>query len=299
MITETTTGTAVAIVGLSSQGITGQADSDGHLIGLWVRSSNSEHTRRSRDGDAQSFIAFVGGKPLATVTVGDLQGYVASLAGSDCSRSRKVAHVKSLLSFGHRVGYLAFNVGSVVKAPTVKETLAERIITEADVHRMLALEADRRDRVLLTLLYAAGLRISEVVGLRWRDCTARDDAGQITVFGKGGKTRTVLLPVTTWKALAGLRGDAGVDAPVFRSRKGGGSLDTSAVHRVVKAAAERAGLDPAVSAHWLRHAHASHALDRGAPIHLVQATLGHASVATTGRYLHARPNDSSGRYLAV
>ena len=54
-----------------------------------------------------------------------------------------------------------------------------------------------------------------------------------------------------------------------------------------------------VSAHWLRHAHASHSLDRGAPIHLVQATLGHASVATTGRYLHARPTDSSARYLGV
>jgi site-specific recombinase XerD len=54
---------------------------------------------------------------------------------------------------------------------------------------------------------------------------------------------------------------------------------------------------PGLSAHWLRHAHASHALDRGAPVSLVQATLGHASVATTGRYLHARPNDSSARYL--
>ena len=71
------------------------------------------------------------------------------------------------------------------------------------------------------------------------------------------------------------------------------------VHRIVKAAAARAGLSAAVSAHWLRHAHASHALDRGAPIHLVQATLGHSSVATTGRYLHARPNDSSSRYLVV
>ena len=71
------------------------------------------------------------------------------------------------------------------------------------------------------------------------------------------------------------------------------------VHHVVKGAAARAGLSAAVSAHWLRHAHASHALDRGAPIHLVQATLGHSSVATTGRYLHARPNDSSSRYLAV
>ncbi len=67
----------------------------------------------------------------------------------------------------------------------------------------------------------------------------------------------------------------------------------------MKAAAERAGLPASVSAHWLRHAHASHSLERGAPIHLVQTTLGHASVATTGRYLHARPSDSSARYLGV
>ena len=98
--------------------------------------------------------------------------------------------------------------------------------------------------------------------------------------------------------MAGLRGEAPADAAVFESRQGG-ALDQASVHRVVKAAAQRAGLDPAVSAHWLRHAHASHSLDRGAPIHLVQATLGHASVATTGKYLHARPSDSSSRYLAV
>ena len=79
----------------------------------------------------------------------------------------------------------------------------------------------------------------------------------------------------------------------------GGPLDASEVHRIVKAAAERAGLSAEVSAYWLHHAHASHSLDRGAPIHLVQQTLGHASVATTGRYLHARPTDSSARYLGV
>ena len=92
---------------------------------------------------------------------------------------------------------------------------------------------------------------------------------------------------------------AAPDAPVFRSCKDGGPLDESAVHRVVKAAAERAGLSAEVSAHWLRHAHASHSLDRGAPIHLVHATLRHASVATTGRCLHARPADSSARYLGI
>jgi site-specific recombinase XerD len=72
--------------------------------------------------------------------------------------------------------------------------------------------------------------------------------------------------------------------------------------RVARAAAKRAGRRAGkggVSPHWLRHAHATHALERGAPIHIVQATLGHASVATTGRYLHARPTDSSARYLAV
>jgi site-specific recombinase XerD len=84
---------------------------------------------------------------------------------------------------------------------------------------------------------------------------------------------------------------------VFRSRKGGGHLDPVQVHRIVKAAATRAGLSEAVSAHWLRHAHVSHALDHGAPAHLVQATVGHASLATTSQYAHARPSDSSSRYL--
>ena len=75
-------------------------------------------------------------------------------------------------------------------------------------------------------------------------------------------------------------------------------LDPSAIFRIVQRAAKRAHLEAGISPHWLRHAHATHALDRGAPIHLVQATLGHASVATTGRYLHARPTDSSARYTS-
>lgn len=72
------------------------------------------------------------------------------------------------------------------------------------------------------------------------------------------------------------------------------------MHRIAGGqAALRAGIELAVSPHWFRHAHASHALDCGAPIHLVQATLGHASITTTGRYLHARPNDTSSRFLPL
>jgi hypothetical protein len=76
-------------------------------------------------------------------------------------------------------------------------------------------------------------------------------------------------------------------------------LDRGRVRKILRNAAEQAGLDGPISPHWLRHAHASHALDHGAPIHLVQATLGHSSVATTSAYLHARPGDSSARFLAV
>ena len=65
----------------------------------------------------------------------------------------------------------------------------------------------------------------------------------------------------------------------------------------MKKAAEEAGVDPRTSTHWLRHAHASHALDRGAAVHLVKDTLGHASLVTTTRYTHARPDDSSSLYL--
>jgi integrase/recombinase XerD len=98
------------------------------------------------------------------------------------------------------------------------------------------------------------------------------------------------------ESLSQLRGTAAPEDPVFKSQLGG-ALDPSAVRRIVYAAAKRAGLEAKVSPHWFRHAHASHALDRGAPIHLVQATLGHSSVATTGWYLHARPTESSGKYL--
>jgi site-specific recombinase XerD len=284
---------AVAVVGYPEPV---QAESDAALLTLWLH-GRGVHTCRAYEADARAFLAHAG-KPLCSVTVGDVQRFGDSLADlAPASRARKLSAVKSLLTFAHRLGYVTFNVGTPVKLPAIKGTLAERIMGEGDVHRLLALETDARNHAMLRLLYLGGLRISEIAGLCWRDLSERDDAGQVVVFGKGGKTRVVLLQAPVWHELAALRGEAVPDAPVFRSVKGG-HLDPVQVHRIVKAAAARAGLPGAVSAHWLRHAHASHALDRGAPIHLVQATLGHASVATTGRYLHARPNDSSSRYLA-
>jgi len=190
------------------------------------------------------------------------------------------------------------DVGAAVRLPKVKDTLAERILPELDVQRLIALLPAGRDHVMLRLCYAAGLRVSELVGIKRRDLQPRADGeGQVTVFGKGGKTRVILLPASVWREIQGV-GGAAPDAPLFRSRKGG-HLTTRQAQRIVEAAAQSAGIEAAVSPHWLRHAHVSHALDRGAPAHVVRDTVGHANLSTTSRYAHARPTESSAKYLAV
>ena len=272
-----------------------QADSDATLIALWL-AGKAARTQEAYETDAARFLGFTG-KPLCQATLADLVRWSETLeALAPASRARKLAALKSLAAFGHRIGYLPFDIGAPLRVPGIKNTLAARILGEGEVHRMLILEPSGRNHALLRLLYTGALRVSELCALTWRDLQPRDDAGQITVFGKGAKTRVVLITPGAWAELVDLRGRKGEGDPVFRSNKGG-PLTRVQVYRIVKQAARRAGLSPAVSTHWLRHAHASHALDRGAPISLVQHTLGHASVATTGRYLHARPNDSSARYL--
>jgi site-specific recombinase XerD len=279
----------------------GRPGSDDQLIELWLH-GRSAHTVRAYRADVERFRRGAG-KPLARVTLADLQEFANSLGDlGPASRYRVLSAVKSLFAFGHRIGYLAFDVGRVLRLPMLRNRLAERILPEGDLHRILSLEPQARNRALLTLLYASGVRVSELCGLSWRDLQPNADGGQITVFGKGSVTRAIQIPASVWNLVVALRpAKASPEDPVFRSRKkkAGGRLQPLAILRIVRAAAQRAGIELAVSPHWFRHAHASHALDRGAPIHLVQATLGHASINTTGRYLHARPNDSSSRFLPL
>jgi integrase/recombinase XerD len=278
-----------------------EASDDDHLIELWLY-ERSPHTQRAYRADVGRFLAWAG-KPLHAVTLADLQNFARTLTeGADASRYRTLSAIKSLLAFGHRLGYLPFEVGRALRLPSVRNRLNERILSEAELHRILTLEPIPRNRAMLMLLYASGIRVSELCALAWRDLQPNGASGQITVFGKGNVTRSVQLPQSVWQLLIALRSNgAGLSDPVFRSRKGTnrGFLQPVAVLRVVRTAAKRAGIELPVSPHWFRHAHASHALDRGAPIHLVQATLGHASVTTTGRYLHARPQDSSSRFLPL
>ncbi len=242
------------------------------------------------------FLSYVN-KPLHLVTLADMQGWQKTLEGMAPNSQRiAITAVKSFLKFAQNTGVLEVNLGVLMRAPKGKDALTERILTEQEVAALIACETDLRNLLILRLLYIAGLRVSELCTLRWSDTVPRGETGQITVFGKGGKTRTILLPATLWKQLQQLRGDVSINDPVFRS-KNGRPLDRIRVFRIVKAAASRAGIQGNVSPHWLRHAHASHSLDRGSPLHLTQRTLGHSRIGTTERYLHVRPNDSSAMYL--
>lgn len=289
-----------AAVTVSAPLVAASASSDEGLVDLWIGNYRSANTRGAYRTDLAAFVGFVG-KPLRTVTLGDVQAFAASLANlAPATISRRLSAVKSLVGFGHRLGYLAFDVAAPVQLPGIKDELGEKILTEWQVQRMLELERHPRNAAILRLLYSSGVRVSELCGLRWRDLTERHEGGQITVLGKGAKTRHILLPAPIWTRVLALRGAAGPTDAVFRARRPGGrGLNRAQIHRIVKAAAKRAKLPAAVSAHWLRHGHASHALDRGAPVHVVQATLGHASLTTTTRYSHARPGDSSARYLTA
>ena len=282
------------------------AHSDGRLIGLWLH-GKSAATKEAYRSDLAKFLDFTDGKPLRTVTLADVQDFADFISEllAPASRARILAALKSLFAFGHQVGYLPFDVGRPVKLPPRRDERAERILSADDVHAMIAHAKKGRDRALVRALYIGGLRVTETVDLRTRDLVSRDDGrgGQLAVFGKGSKTRPVLVPSGLFEELSALSLPDS-DAPLFRSQKRGPDggprpITARQAERLVKGAAKKAGLKHAseVSPHWLRHAHASHAMDRGAKIHLVQATLGHSDISTTGRYLHARPDESSAMYL--
>ncbi len=277
------------------QGGTGvtNADSDARVVDLWLF-GKCPHTQRAYRADVEEFLGQVG--TLRAARLEDVQGFASALSGAASSRARRLSAVKSLLGFAHRIGYLPFDVGAAVQQPRLRSRLSERILSEREVLLLIEMERDRRNRLLLEVLYYSGCRLAEICGLRARDVQRSGRSGQITVFGKGGKTRSILLPANVFGLLEDHLREAQPDAPVFRSQKGR-PLSPNQVERLVKKAATRAGLSASVSPHWLRHAHASHALDRGAPSHLVQTTLGHASLATTSQYAHARPSESSGLYL--
>ncbi len=279
-----------------------RARSDDELVASWLSGLGSDRSRANFATTAERFLTLLArhGVTLRTATVEDVREAIAEIATGKAASSavQYAQRVKSLLSYAHRLGYVGFNAGVAVRTKGGAVDRAKRIASETEIALLIRAAPTKRDRLMLGVGYAGGLRVSELVGLTWADVLTRPDGRvQLSVMGKGERLRPVLLPAGVSQPLLASRGDAPASAPVFPSRKGGAPLLPRAVNRMIKRAAEGAGVNPEISAHWLRHAHASHALNRGATIAEVKDTLGHSNVSTTSVYLHASPDRSSGLVL--
>lgn len=276
-----------------------QADNDTELIQLWLH-GKSKHTQRYYRKDVERFFAF-SNKALRQVILKDLQNFADHIDQQDLtdgSKRRVLSSIKSLISFAHKLGYLPYDVSRPLILPTPKETLAERILSAEEVKSIIHAENHPRNNLILKVLFISGVRVSELCSLCWKDLLDRSDGGQMTIYGKGSKTRTVLIPEPLWTELMLFRDSAAEDYYIFWGRKKNRPMHPTTVLRIVRKAARKAGINKNVSPHWMRHAHASIAAEK-ASLHVVQQSLGHSSIQTTSRYLHVKPNDCSSKYLEL
>lgn len=226
-----------------------------------------------------------------------LRGFLRELSGYGFSKSsiaRKLSSLKGFVKFLVQRGVLEKDISVGLKGPRLAKSLP-RAIAYDDVLRMLEeAAADRkkplRDALILELLYGSGLRVNELVSLDWADVDL--DGRFLAVMGKGSKERQVPFGepardlLLRWRESANSQGYATEgDAPIFYAeKKNAERLTERTVHRMVVSVAEKVGLH-GVSPHSLRHSFATHMLERGAPLRVIQLLLGHESLATTQRYL--------------
>jgi integrase len=178
-----------------------RATTDEQLLESWLASLNSPHTRRNFETTARRFLDELPAGGLRAATVEDTRDALERITGgmTETSARQLVLRVKSLLGYAHRLGYAPFNAGATIKvrsdAGNRGAELAKRIITPTEVSLLIRAAPSKRDRVLLEVLYAGGLRVSEIVALTWSDVLAREEGRvQLSITGKGGKVRKVLLP---------------------------------------------------------------------------------------------------------
>ncbi len=273
------------------------ANEDSEIIVSWL-SGKSQSSRITYAGAVKQFLTFTG-QTLVDVRVEDIQQWVRSFELRNYSPYTikvKICTIKSLLTYCYEVGYLPTNVGKRVKPPNPKQGLSQRILDSNEVSQLILATAPGRDRLLFSLIYACGLRVSEICALTWNDLTPRDDGGQALIYGKGQKSRIVLIPTGLWQGLRELPRSERTDAVFYSYRHK--PLERTWVHKLLKKAAEKAGVNSNASSHWLRHSHATHALEGGCDLHLLQQSLGHADLGTTQKYLHARPDQGSSQHLS-
>ncbi|MBI4306356.1 MAG: site-specific tyrosine recombinase XerD [Chloroflexi bacterium] len=277
---------------------------DSFLNYLTVERGASRHTVAAYASDLTQLIEFLteGPRPhiakWSEIDTPHLNRYLEDLDSrgySQVTRARKIAAVKSLFRFLKEEGFVEANPAAKLRVPRSGRPLP-KALTVAQVDQLLTAVAidrsneGRRDVAMLELLYASGLRVSELVGLGTRDVDL--DTGTVRAFGKGNKER--LVPVHA-HAVAAIRSYLESARPRLANEKSGDALflnrrgmrmTRQAFWLRLRNAATRAGLDVRLTPHTLRHSFATHLLQGGANLRQVQEMLGHASIATTQIYTH-------------
>lgn len=275
---------------------------EGYLEHLRVSRNASVHTQRSYSVDLSGFLDFLERREELDafpegVTRTTVRAYVVALAEQGYSKrsaARKLSSLRSFLNFLVRSGKRDSNPAEGVRAPKLDKPLP-RFLEVEEVERLMAAAAGTnlwglRDRAILETLYGAGLRVSELVAVNENDLDLA--SGTVRAQGKGRKERLAPLGRAAAGALsrylaakhrAGLNGGGG--RPCFVNRRGE-RLDVRSIRRLLEKYLARAGLPHRASPHTLRHSFATHLLDRGADIRVVQDLLGHASLASTQIYTH-------------
>ncbi|MGQ9572172.1 MAG: site-specific tyrosine recombinase/integron integrase [Dehalococcoidia bacterium] len=259
----------------------------------------SPHTLRNYVNDLRSFFSYVedAGRDIREVDRYLLRGYLAGLREQGMASGsivRRVSSIRSFYRFLARQGHVEHDPLAGVRGPKKGRRLPG-VLSRRQVLAILgAVEGDSpnalRDRAILELLYAAGVRLSELVALDISDVDIPEQ--QVRVVGKGNKERIALMGRAAADALQRYLRQGRptlVQRPQERAlflNRQGGRLSARAVQLMVRRCALKAGLDERVFPHLLRHTFATHMLDGGADLRVVQELLGHASVGSTQIYTH-------------
>ncbi|MCZ6538795.1 MAG: tyrosine recombinase [Chloroflexi bacterium] len=273
----------------------------------------ADHTVRNYINDLVPLIDYLGEEDISDLARVDrlfLRRYLAwlmSLGFSRGSVSRKLSALKSFFRFLRQTGVIEVDQADLVIGPR-REKRLPAIASSFEIDRLLdgpdvATDSGIRDRALLELLYAAGLRVSEVTAMDLGDLDLT--AKEVRVIGKGSKPRVALIGDHSVRWLERYLADV---RPNFTSRRSdgavwmnqsGGRLTARSVQRIVKKYALAAGLDPDFHTHSIRHSFATHMLDGGADLRVVQDLLGHSSPATTQIYTHVSTEQARRVYLGA
>jgi len=279
---------------------------DRYLEHLIVAKGLAEHSITAYSTDITSFLIFLNSHAatLESVTDDTLFLYLMHLRSrglASRSLARHLSALRGFFAFAAGERWLPESPAALIENPKLPRLLPD-VLSREDVSKLLAAPDTAtplgyRDRTMLELLYAAGLRVSELIGLTLGDYDAQ--AGLLRVFGKGSKERLTPIHALAREFLSTyLQTVRGAFHPreqfIFLNRSGQG-LTRQAVWKKIKSHALAAGVSTRISPHSLRHSFATHLLEGGADLRTVQTLLGHADISATEIYTHVQV----GRLLAV